>query len=106
MECEVIIRLRGTGFARASRIEAVNGRLACRWSAHEYREPSLALLAIVSTTGFLPIDTLKEGMLPLMKESNVEVAMTESSQVPQLLINPAGFSMDTGVVVRVQGPVL
>jgi hypothetical protein len=45
-------------------------------------------------------------MLPLMKESNVEVARTESSQVTQLLISPVGCSINTGVVVRVQGPVL
>jgi hypothetical protein len=35
MECEVVVRLRGTGFTCASTAKAVDGRLACGWSTHD-----------------------------------------------------------------------
>jgi hypothetical protein len=44
------------------------------------------------------------GMFPLMKEMNIEVAKTDSSQATQLLTDPAWCSLPSGVVVRVQGP--
>jgi hypothetical protein len=58
---------------------------------------------VVVDGNILPVER-KDGILPLMQEINSEVPKTDKSQLAQLLMSPARFSLITGVVVWVQGP--
>jgi hypothetical protein len=57
-----------------------------------------------SADGDLLLAKRKDGMFPLMKDINIEVARTDNSHVAQPLTRPARCSLLTFVVVRVQDP--